>query len=67
MTAIDDAPERDRAIVDVDWHVFPPGTERDVFAAPSGGLYLGQGRNVPESLSPISATHVVDESLHQAK
>ncbi len=38
MTAIDDAPERDRAIVDVDWHVFPPGTEHDVFAARSGGL-----------------------------
>jgi trehalose utilization protein len=37
------------------------------FAAPSGGLYLGQGRNIPEPLSPISATHVVDQSLHQAK
>lgn len=38
MTSIDDALELDRSIPDVDWHVFPPGTERDVFAAPSGGL-----------------------------
>jgi trehalose utilization protein len=37
------------------------------WAAPSGGLYLGQGRNVPVPLSPISAEHVVDESLHRAK
>lgn len=37
------------------------------YAAPSGGLYLGQGRNIVPSLSPISATHVVDESLHKAK
>ena len=38
MTSIDDALERDRAIPDLDWHVFPPGTVHDVFAAPSGGL-----------------------------
>lgn len=38
MTTIDDALQRDQAIPDLDWHVFPPGTERDVFAAPSGGL-----------------------------
>lgn len=38
MTTIDDALERDQALADLDWHVFPPGTERDVFAAPSGGL-----------------------------
>ncbi|GAA1947731.1 alpha/beta fold hydrolase [Microbacterium deminutum] len=38
MTSIDDALELDRAIPDVDWHVFPPGTEHDVFDAPSGGL-----------------------------
>ena len=38
MTTIDEALERDRAITDIDWRVFPPGTERDVFAAPSGGL-----------------------------
>jgi trehalose utilization protein len=37
------------------------------WAAPSGGLYLGQGRNIPEPLSPIAAEHVVDESLHRAK
>jgi trehalose utilization protein len=37
------------------------------FAAPSGGLYLGQGRNIPQSLIPIAAVHVVDESLHRAK
>ena len=38
MTTIDDALERDQAITDIDWHVFPAGTERDVFRAPSGGL-----------------------------
>lgn len=38
MTTIDDALERDLAIPDIDWRVFPAGTERDVFAAPSGGL-----------------------------
>jgi trehalose utilization protein len=37
------------------------------WAAPSGGLYLGQGRNIPVPLSPIAARHVVDESLHRAK
>jgi trehalose utilization protein len=37
------------------------------WAAPSGGLYLGQGRNIPQPLSPIAAEHVVDESLHKAK
>jgi trehalose utilization protein len=37
------------------------------WAAPSGGLYLGQGRNIPMPLAPIAATHVVDESLHRAK
>ena len=38
-----------------------------LWAAPSGGLYLGKGRNIPEPLSPIAATHVVDESLHKPK
>ena len=38
MTSIDDALELDRAIPDIDWHVFPAGTVHDVFAAPSGGL-----------------------------
>jgi len=38
MTTIDDALQRDQAIADLDWHVFPVGTERDVFRAPSGGL-----------------------------
>jgi len=38
MTTIDDALQRDQALPDFDWHVFPDGTERDVFAAPSGGL-----------------------------
>jgi trehalose utilization protein len=37
------------------------------WAAPSGGLYLGQGRNIPQPLSPIAGEHVVDESLHRAK
>lgn len=47
MTLIDDALERDRAIADIDWRVLPAGTERDVFAAPSGGLSrvrLGEAR-----------------------
>jgi trehalose utilization protein len=35
------------------------------WAAPSGGLYLGKGRNVAQSLSPIAAKHIVDESLHR--
>lgn len=38
MTTIDEALANDRAIPDIDWHAFPAGTERDVFAAPSGGL-----------------------------
>lgn len=38
MTTIHDARELDQAITDVDWHVFPEGTEHDVFSAPSGGL-----------------------------
>jgi pimeloyl-ACP methyl ester carboxylesterase len=38
MTTIDEARARDGALPDIDWRVFPKGTERDVFAAPSGGL-----------------------------
>lgn len=38
MTTIDDALERDLAIPDFDWHVFPAGTERGMFRAPSGDL-----------------------------
>ena len=34
----DDALAKDRAIPDLDWHVFPEGTERDVLEAPSGAL-----------------------------
>jgi trehalose utilization protein len=37
------------------------------WAAPSGGLYLGQGRNIRQPLSPIAGEHVVDESLHRVK
>lgn len=37
------------------------------WAAPTGGLYLGAGRNAVPSLSPIAAEHTVDESLHRAK
>ena len=33
----------------------------------TGGVYIGKGRNIPHSLSPIEAEHVVDESLHRAK
>lgn len=38
MTMIDEALEKDRALTDTDWHVFPEGTERDRFPAPSGEL-----------------------------
>ncbi|WP_307220417.1 alpha/beta fold hydrolase [Microbacterium sp. SORGH_AS_0888] len=38
MVVMDDARERDEHIPDLDWRVFPPGTRRDVFPAPSGGL-----------------------------
>ena len=38
MTTIDDALARDRDVPDIDWHVFPAGTVRDAFAAPSGML-----------------------------
>ena len=38
MTVIDDAPDRDRAIPDLDWRIFPEGTVRDVLEAPSGAL-----------------------------
>lgn len=37
------------------------------WAAPTGATYFGEGRNIPEPLSPISTEHVVDESLHRAK
>lgn len=38
MTTIDDAHALDQDIPDIDWHVFPAGTVRDRFAAPSGDL-----------------------------
>jgi trehalose utilization protein len=38
-----------------------------MWAAPSGGLYIGKGRNIAKPLSPVAAEHVVDESLHKAK
>jgi trehalose utilization protein len=37
------------------------------WAAPSGGVYLGKGRNIKEPLSPVAGEHVVDESLHRGK
>ena len=37
------------------------------WAAPTGGVYIGKGRNIPRPLSPIAAEHVVDASLHRAK
>ncbi|RIK80304.1 MAG: trehalose utilization protein ThuA [Planctomycetota bacterium] len=37
------------------------------WAAPTGCRYFGEGRNIPEPLSPIAGEHVVDESLHRAK
>lgn len=38
MTTIDEALARDRALPDIDWRVFPPGTAHDMFRAPSGRL-----------------------------
>lgn len=38
VSTIDDARERDLAIPDLDWRVFPPGTERDEVSVPSGAL-----------------------------
>jgi trehalose utilization protein len=37
------------------------------WAAPSGGLYSGKGRNIAQALSPIAAKYKVDESLHRQK
>lgn len=36
--SLDDARALDEAIPDLDWHAFPPGTERTTFDAPSGEL-----------------------------
>lgn len=38
-----------------------------LWATPTGSPYFGQGRNIADPLSPIAATHVVDESLHRLK
>jgi trehalose utilization protein len=37
------------------------------WAAPTGGEYHGDGRNIATPLSPIATTHTVDESLHRPK
>lgn len=37
------------------------------WAAPAGATYFGEGRNIPEALSPIASVHEVDESLHRPK
>jgi trehalose utilization protein len=37
------------------------------WAAPSGAVYHGQGRNIPQPLSPIVGSHKVDASLHEPK
>lgn len=37
------------------------------WAAPTGSAYFGDGRKISTPLSPISAQHVADEDLHQAK
>lgn len=55
MTSIDDAGQRDRALVDVDWRILPVGTVRDVFAAPSGPLariVLGAGERGRVVMAP---------------
>lgn len=35
------------------------------WAAPNSAPYFGQGRNIPEPLSPIAAEHQVDQDLHR--
>lgn len=52
MTTVDDAVTCDRAIPDLDWHVFPPGTHRDRLRAPSGDL-------ARVALGPAEAPRVV--------
>jgi trehalose utilization protein len=37
------------------------------WAAPTGASYFGEGRNIPQPLSPIATRHEVDESLHRPK
>lgn len=37
------------------------------WSTPAGSLYIGQGRNIKNPLSPIVAEHTVDESLHRVK
>lgn len=35
------------------------------WAAPTGGRYVGRGRNIPQPLSPIAARHTADPRLHR--
>jgi trehalose utilization protein len=35
------------------------------WAAPSGGVYVGKGRNIAQPLSPIVSEHVADERMHK--
>jgi hypothetical protein len=37
------------------------------WAAPTGAPYQGQGRNIPQPLSPIASPMTADESLHRPK
>jgi trehalose utilization protein len=37
------------------------------WAAPSGGRYLGRGRNIPQPLSPIATRYTADPALHRPK
>ena len=37
------------------------------WAAPTGSPYFGRGRNITEPLSPISAQHEADQTLHQPR
>ena len=55
MTTIDEARAQDRDIPDIDWRVFPDGTERDTFAAPSGGL--ARVRLASTTTSGTGSTH----------
>lgn len=50
--SLDDARALDEAIPDLDWHAFPPGTERTMFDAPSGSL-------ARVALGPVAGPRVV--------
>ena len=55
----DEAAALDAAIPDLDWHAFPPGTERTEFAAPSGPL----ARVALETIGRRHGDHIHEQRL----